>query len=39
MYEGAQHAFNNDSNPERYNEKAAKLAWSRTIAFFKDKLK
>lgn len=39
MYEGAKHAFNNDSNPERYNEKAAKLAWSRTIAFLKDKLK
>ena len=39
IYEGAQHAFNNDSNPERYNEKAAKLAWSRTITFFKEKLK
>jgi carboxymethylenebutenolidase len=39
IYEGAQHAFNNDSNPERYNEKAAKLAWSRTIAFFREKLK
>ena len=39
MYEGVQHAFNNDSNPERYNEKAAKLAWQRTIAFFKEKLK
>jgi carboxymethylenebutenolidase len=39
IYEGAQHAFNNDSNKERYNEKAARLAWSRTIAFFKDKLK
>ena len=39
IYEGANHAFNNDSNPERYNEKAAKLAWSRTIAFFKEKLK
>jgi carboxymethylenebutenolidase len=39
IYEGAQHAFNNDSNKERYNEQAAKLAWSRTIAFFKDKLK
>jgi carboxymethylenebutenolidase len=39
MYEGAKHAFNNDSNPERYDEKAAKLAWSRTIAFFKEKLK
>jgi carboxymethylenebutenolidase len=39
IYEGAPHAFNNDSNPERYNEKAAKLAWQRTIAFFKEKLK
>jgi carboxymethylenebutenolidase len=39
MYEGAGHAFNNDSNPERYNEAAAKLAWGRTIQFFKDKLK
>jgi carboxymethylenebutenolidase len=39
IYDGAQHAFNNDSNPERYNEAAAKLAWSRTIAFFKEKLK
>ncbi len=39
IYEGAGHAFNNDSNPDRYNEKAAKLAWSRTIAFFKEKLK
>jgi len=39
MYEGAGHAFNNDSNPERYNEQAAKLAWKRTVAFFKEKLK
>jgi carboxymethylenebutenolidase len=39
MYEGAGHAFNNDSNPERYNAEAAKLAWGRTIAFFKEKLK
>ncbi len=39
IYDGAKHAFNNDSNPERYNETAAKLAWSRTIAFFKEKLK
>ncbi len=38
IYEGASHGFNNDSNPERYNEKAAKLAWSRTIAFFREKL-
>jgi carboxymethylenebutenolidase len=39
MYEGASHAFNNDSNAERYNPEAAKLAWGRTIAFFKEKLK
>lgn len=39
IYEGANHAFNNDSNPARYNEKAAKLAWGRTIGFFKEKLK
>ena len=38
MYEGAGHAFNNDSNPERYNAEAAKLAWGRTISFFKSKL-
>ena len=39
IYEGAQHAFNNDTNPERYNKEAAELAWKRTIAFFKEKLK
>jgi len=39
IYEGAGHAFNNDSNPERYNEQAAKLAWGRTIGFFREKLK
>jgi len=39
IYDGASHAFNNDSNPERYNEQAAKLAWGRTIEFFKEKLK
>lgn len=39
FYEGAQHAFNNDSNKERYNEQAAKLAWGRTVGFFKEKLK
>ena len=38
MYEGTQHAFNNDTGP-RYNKAAADLAWSRTIAFFKEKLK
>ena len=34
MYEGTQHAFHNDTAPTRYNEPAAKLAWSRTIDFF-----
>ena len=38
VYDGAQHAFNNDSNPARYHEEAAKLAWKRTIEFFKEKL-
>lgn len=39
MYEGAQHAFNNDTSPTRYNKEAAQLAWGRTVAFFKEKLK
>lgn len=38
VYEGAQHAFNNDTNPERYHKEAAELAWNRTLAFFKNKL-
>ena len=33
VYEGAQHGFNNDTTP-RYDEKSAKLAWERTMAFF-----
>lgn len=37
-YEGAQHAFHNDTAPTRYNEAAAKLAWERTIAFFQKNL-
>lgn len=39
MYTGAQHAFHNDTAPTRYNEAAAKLAWNRTMDFFKNKLK
>ena len=39
MYEGANHAFNNDTSAERYNAEAAKLAWDRTLAFFTEKLK
>lgn len=34
-YEEAQHGFHNDTAPTRYNEAAAKLAWQRTIDFFK----
>jgi len=37
-YPGTQHGFNNDTTP-RYNAEAAKLAWSRTIEFFKKQLK
>lgn len=37
MFPGVNHGFHNDTTP-RYNEKAAKLAWKRTIAFFKEKL-
>ena len=39
IYEGASHAFNNDSNPERYHPEAAKVAWDRTVSFFKERLK
>ena len=38
MYEGAQHAFYNDTAPTRYNEAAAKLAWERTMTFLKSRL-
>lgn len=37
MYEGANHGFHNDTTP-RYDEAAARLAWTRTIDFFKEKL-
>lgn len=39
MYEGVNHAFNNDTAPTRYNAAAAKLAWERTIKLFSDMLK
>ena len=35
MYEGANHAFNNDTNAARYDKAAADLAWGRTVAFLK----
>lgn len=39
VYEGAQHAFHNDTAPTRYNEAAAKLSWQRTLDFFAKYLK
>jgi carboxymethylenebutenolidase len=35
LYDGANHAFNNDTSVERYDKAAATLAWGRTLAFFK----
>lgn len=33
VYDGVNHAFNNDTNAARYDAKAAALAWQRTVAF------
>ena len=38
IYDGANHAFNNDTAAARYNKPAADLAWSRTVAFLKESL-
>jgi carboxymethylenebutenolidase len=38
MYPDVNHAFHNDTAPTRYNEAAAKLAWQRTMDFFKKHL-
>jgi carboxymethylenebutenolidase len=38
LYDGVNHAFNNDTSAERYNKPAADLAWKRTLAFFKEYL-
>jgi carboxymethylenebutenolidase len=37
VYPSVNHAFNNDTS-NRYDKPAAELAWTRTIAFFKDNL-
>ncbi len=37
MYDNVNHGFHNDTTP-RYDEDAAKLAWERTIAFFRAEL-
>jgi carboxymethylenebutenolidase len=38
IYPGTQHGFNNDTTP-RFDEAAAKLAWTRTIEFFNKNLR
>jgi carboxymethylenebutenolidase len=38
VYEGVNHAFNNDTSAARYDKKAADLAWSRTVEFLKAKV-
>ncbi|HZW46701.1 MAG TPA: dienelactone hydrolase family protein [Microvirga sp.] len=38
VYEGANHAFNNDTNAARYDKDAADLAWRRTVDFLKKHL-
>ncbi|MBT9395200.1 dienelactone hydrolase family protein [Hymenobacter sp. NST-14] len=38
VYEGVNHAFNNDTSPARYNAEAAALAWERTLQLFGQQL-
>lgn len=38
IYKDVNHAFHNDTNEARYDEETAKLAWRRTLDFFKEKL-
>jgi carboxymethylenebutenolidase len=38
LYEGANHAFNNDTNAARYDKDTADQAWQRTVAFLKKNL-
>ncbi len=39
VYEGAGHAFHNDTNPDRYHAESASSAWSRAVAFLDSHLK
>ena len=39
IYSGAQHAFNNDTNTDRYHAQAAQEAWTRTMDFLKKNLR
>ncbi|NRP71504.1 Carboxymethylenebutenolidase [Ensifer psoraleae] len=38
LYDGVNHAFNNDTSAARYDKAAADLAWGRTVEFLKAKL-
>ena len=38
LYDGVNHAFNNDTSAERYDKEAATLAWKRTLDFFRKHL-
>ena len=38
VYEGAEHAFFNDTRPEVYDESAASTAWTRALEFLRAKL-
>jgi carboxymethylenebutenolidase len=38
VYDGVNHAFNNDTSAARYDKAAADLAWSRTVAFLRESL-
>ncbi|MDA0264327.1 MAG: dienelactone hydrolase family protein [Chloroflexi bacterium] len=38
-YEGANHAFMDFTNPDRFHEESGKVAWTRTIEFFDQHLK
>ena len=38
VYEGVNHAFNNDTSAARYDKPAADLAWQRTITFLHEAL-
>jgi carboxymethylenebutenolidase len=38
LYDGVNHAFNNDTSAARYDKTAADLAWGRTVEFLKKNL-
>lgn len=38
IYDGAGHAFHNDTNPDRYNAEASTQAWARATAFIGQQL-